>query len=160
MTLQSLSNSAQKVQDTLNAHGVPLQVVQLEASTRSAAEAAAAIGCEVKQICKSLIFMTAETHEPVLIIASGINRVDEKKIAALVNQPIKKADAAFVLEKTGFAIGGIPPVGHKEKINHIIIDKDLMTMAELWAAAGTPHAVFCLTPTQLVEITSGQIESI
>ncbi len=160
MTLQSLSNSAQKVQDALTQYDVPLKVVQLEASTRSAAEAAAAIGCEVKQICKSLVFMTTDTNEPVLVIASGSNRVDEKKIGALIKHPIKKADADFVLQKTGFAIGGIPPVGHKEKISHIIIDKDLMTMSELWAAAGTPHAVFCLTPAQLAEITGGLIDSI
>jgi len=158
--LQSLSGSARKVQDTLSAHGVELKVVKMAESTRTAVEAAAAIGCEVKQIAKSLIFKTADTQEPVLVIACGSNRIDEKKVSKIIAHPIEKANADFVMEKTGFAIGGIPPIGHKEKIQYILIDKDLLALSELWAAAGSPFAVFCLTPDQLVELTAGRVEAV
>jgi len=155
-----LNVKSKKIQNILDSQGVALKVINMAESTRTAAEAAASIGCEVKQIAKSLIFKTADTHEPVLVIASGTNRVDEKKISALISHLIKKADPDFVLEKTGFAIGGIPPLGHKETIKYIIIDKDLLELSELWAAAGTPFAVFRLTPSQLVDLTHGQVETI
>ncbi len=158
--LQSLSGSARKVQEALSDAGVELKVVKMAESTRTAVEAAASIGCEVKQIAKSLIFKTADTGEAVLVIASGTNRVDEKKVSALIGHPIKKADADFVFEKTGFAIGGIPPIGHKEKIEFIVIDQDLLALKEIWAAAGSPFAVFCLTPEQLAVLTKGQVSSI
>ena len=128
-------------------------------STRSAAEAAEAIGCTVEQIAKSLVFMTADTQEPVLVIASGPNRVNEATIGNLISHPVRKAHAAFVLEKTGFAIGGIPPVGHKVALI-ILIDEDLLKLSELWAAAGTPNAVFRLTPDELVKMTGGQVVSV
>src|ERR1700722_4254350 len=155
-----LNVKSQKIQDILDSHGVALKVVNMADSTRTAAEAAAAIGCEVKQIAKSLIFKTADTHEPVLVVACGSNRIDEKKVSKIIAHPIEKADADFVMEKTGFAIGGIPPIGHKEKIQYILIDKDLLALSELWAAAGSPFAVFCLTPGQLIELTAGQVESV
>jgi len=158
--LQSLTGSARKVQDTLTAHGVELKVVKVAESTRTAVEAAAAIGCEVKQIAKSLIFKTVDTTEAVLVVACGSNRIDEKKVSNIIGHPIGKANADFVMEKTGFAIGGIPPVGHKEKIPYVLIDKDLLELSEIWAAAGSPFAVFCLTPAQLVELTAGQVETV
>ncbi len=151
-----LSPSAQKVQDALDVLGIQLKVVELPDSTRSAAEAAQAIGCTVGQIAKSLIFRGVQTGRPVLVIASGANRVDEKKIGALAGEPIGKADADFVRQRTGFAIGGVPPVGHAEPLQ-TFIDQDLLQYSEIWAAAGTPHAVFRLAPQDLVKATQGEI---
>ena len=153
---ESLSASARKVQQALEAHGVALQVVELPDSTRSAAEAAQAIGCTVAQIVKSLLFKTKKTGRPVLVLASGVNRVDEKKLRGLVGEKIGKADAAFVREQTGFAIGGVPPLGHTKPLTPFI-DADLLQHDQLWAAAGTPHAVFALTPDDLQTITAGQV---
>jgi prolyl-tRNA editing enzyme YbaK/EbsC (Cys-tRNA(Pro) deacylase) len=136
-----------------------LQVFELPASTRSAAEAAAAIGCRGGQIAKSLIFAAKVSQRPILVIASGPNRVDEKKIAALVGENIAKADADFVRQHTGFAIGGVPPVGHKETIL-TFIDQDLLDYDQIWAAAGTPNAVFRLTSDELVRGTGGQVVAV
>ncbi|MFN2235134.1 MAG: YbaK/EbsC family protein [Anaerolineales bacterium] len=136
--------------------GLTLQVVELPDSTRSAAEAAEAIGCSVGQIAKSLIFKTRNREEPILVIASGPNRVDEKKIGALVGERISKPDADFVRQHTGFSIGGVPPVGLKQPIT-TFIDEDLLAFDEIWAAAGTPNAVFCLTGDDMVRATGGQV---
>ena len=152
----SLSASAQRVQEALMKLGLTLQVVELPDSTRSAAEAAEAIGCSVGQIAKSLIFKTRNSEEPVLVIASGPNRVNEKKIGALVGKMITKPDADFVRQKTGFVIGGVPPVGHIQPIT-TFIDEDLLAFDEIWAAAGTPNAVFRLTGNDLVRATGGQV---
>ena len=146
------SPSALKVQATL---GDKFDVLEFDASTRTAADAAAAIGCEVAQIAKSLIFRGGTSGRAVLIIASGVDRVDEKKAAAAVGEPIGRADADFVREATGFAIGGVPPVGHKTK-SIVLIEESLMQLDEIWAAAGTPNAVFRLTPTDLVQLTDGR----
>ena len=154
-----LSASAQKVQQALNAFGLPLQVLELPASTRSVVEAAQAIGCRVEQIAKSLIFRSSQSGRPVLVIASGPNRVNEKKIGELLGEPIGKADADFVRQRTGFAIGGVPPVGNAEPLE-TFIDEDLLKLDEIWAAAGTPNAVFRLTPLDLVHITSGKVAAI
>jgi prolyl-tRNA editing enzyme YbaK/EbsC (Cys-tRNA(Pro) deacylase) len=133
-----------------------LQVVEMPDTTRSAAEAAEAIGCSVGQIAKSLVFKTRNCQEPVLVIASGANRVDEKKVGALLGEEISKADADFVRQKTGFAIGGVPPVGHNQPIT-TFIDQDVLVFDEIWAAAGTPNAVFRLTGDDLVRATGGQV---
>jgi Cys-tRNA(Pro) deacylase len=146
------SPSAIRVQTAL---GDRFQVLEFDASTRTAADAAAAIGCEVAQIAKSLIFRGARSGRAVLIIASGVDRVDEKKAAAAVGEPIGRADADFVREATGFAIGGVPPVGHKTK-SIVLIEESLIQLDEIWAAAGTPNAVFRLTPTDLVQLTDGR----
>lgn len=151
-----LSSSAQRVQDALNAIGIKIQVVELPASTRTSAEAAEAVGCQVGQIAKSLIFKTQISERPVLVIASGVNRVSEARLAALIGEPIAKADADFVREHTGFAIGGVPPIGHLKRIQ-TFIDEDLRGYQEIWAAAGTPHAVFRLTPQELITLTGGQV---
>jgi len=148
---QVLAKSAQSVQQTLAEKGLPFKVVELSESTRTANDAAATIGCEVAQIVKSLIFKTKDSHKPVLILASGPNRVNEKII---------KADADFTREVTGFAIGGIPPVAHKELIDLIFIDEDLLKFEEVWAAAGTPNAVFKLKGKDLIEMTNGKVISI
>ena len=146
------SPSALKVQSVL---GDRFQVLEFEASTRTAADAAAAIGCEVAQIAKSLIFRGANSSRAILIVASGVDRVDEKKATLAVGEPITRADADFVREATGFAIGGVPPVGHKTK-PVVLIEESLMQLDEIWAAAGTPNAVFRLTPADLVELTGGR----
>jgi prolyl-tRNA editing enzyme YbaK/EbsC (Cys-tRNA(Pro) deacylase) len=154
--MNELSPSAQRVQNALDTFGVELQVVEMPNSTRTSAEAAAAVGCTVGQIAKSLIFRGKESARPLLVIASGSNRVDEKKIAAIFGEKIEKPDADYVRTRTGFVIGGVPPVGHAEQLA-ILIDADLLQYEEIWAAAGTPNAVFRLTPQQLVEITRGEV---
>jgi len=151
-----LSPSAQRVQDALARLGLTLQVVELPDSTRTAVEAAQAIGCQVGQIVKSLVFKGKRSERPVLVAASGSNRVDECKIEALISEPLGKADAEFVRQRTGFVIGGVPPVGHSEQLE-TFIDQDLLQYDEIWAAAGTPHAVFRLTPADLVRITGGRV---
>ena len=152
----SLHASAQRVQDALTKIGLELQVVELPASTRSAAEAADAIGCTVGQIAKSLIFKAKVSGNPILVIASGDNRVNTKRIGELLGEEIGKADADFVRQQTGFAIGGVPPIGHR-KATITFIDEDLLGFDEIWAAAGTPHAVFRLTGNELVRATKGQV---
>lgn len=152
----TLSSSAQKVQKALHVIGVACKVVELPATTRSAKDAAQAIGCQVGQIVKSLIFQGKQTRQPYLFLVSGANRVNEKKLSALLPEPIEKANADFVREKTGFAIGGVPPIGHHEPMS-TFIDQALFDYDEIWAAAGTPHAVFRLTPGDLKQITAGQI---
>ena len=150
------SPSALKVQAAL---GDRFQALEFDASTRTAADAAAAIGCTVAEIAKSLVFRAGPTGRPVLVIASGDKRVDEKKVAAAIGEPIARADAEFVRAATGYAIGGVPPVGHA--IQPIaLIDETLMAFTEIWAAAGTPNAVFRLTPSDLVELTGGRIAAV
>jgi prolyl-tRNA editing enzyme YbaK/EbsC (Cys-tRNA(Pro) deacylase) len=158
-TPNSLSPSAQKVQNALRAQGLDLVVVELPGSTRTAAEAAQAVGCQVGQIVKSLVFKGKRSERPILVIASGINRVNEKKIEALISEPLGKADADFVRQHTGFAIGGVPPVGHDEALL-TYIDADLLQYDRVWAAAGTPHAVFELDPATLKTMTGGEIVQI
>jgi prolyl-tRNA editing enzyme YbaK/EbsC (Cys-tRNA(Pro) deacylase) len=157
---ESLTKSAQSVQTALNQKGLECKVVELSDSTRTAQDAASAIGCDVAQIVKSLIFKTKVTHKPVLILASGPNRVSEKVIESYLNEKITKADADFVRQVTGFAIGGIPPIGHKQRIDFIFIDEDLLKFSSVWAAAGTPNAVFNLQSKDLLEMTNGKIVSI
>ena len=154
-----LTAAARRVQDALKALGVACQVVELPASTRSAAEAAQTIGCRVEQIAKSLVFRGQSTNRPILAIVSGANRVDEERLAALVAEPVAKADADYVRERTGYAIGGVPPVGHVESLV-CVIDEDLLKHEQIWAAAGTPRAVFRLTPADLQRVTAGRVASV
>jgi prolyl-tRNA editing enzyme YbaK/EbsC (Cys-tRNA(Pro) deacylase) len=139
--------------------GLTLAVVELPGSTRTAVEAAQAVGCELGQIVKSLVFKGKRSERPILVIASGTNRVNEKAIEALIGEPLGKADADFVRQRTGFVIGGVPPVGHAERLE-AFIDRDLLQYAEVWAAAGTPNAVFRLDPADLVKMTAGQVVDI
>jgi prolyl-tRNA editing enzyme YbaK/EbsC (Cys-tRNA(Pro) deacylase) len=131
-------------------------VLEFDTSTRTAADAAAAIGCSIGQIAKSLVFRTGESKRPVLVVTSGSNRVDERRVAVLVGEPIERASAEFVRACTGFAIGGVPPIGHKMR-PITLIDPVLTTYTEIWAAAGTPQAVFRLTPSELVTLTGGRV---
>jgi prolyl-tRNA editing enzyme YbaK/EbsC (Cys-tRNA(Pro) deacylase) len=155
----SLSASAQRVQDALAALGLPCRVVELPGSTRTAQEAAEAVGCSVAQIVKTLVFRGAQTGKPILVVASGANRVNEARLGELAGEPIAKADAAFVREQTGFAIGGVAPLGHPRPIE-TYIDADLLQHAEVWAAAGTPNAVFALSPADLQTIAGGSVTRI
>lgn len=150
-----LKPSARKVQDALASAGFQNQVVELPDSTRSAAEAAAAVGCAVAQIAKSLVFRAA-SGRAVLVIASGVHRVDEKRLAAELGEPIGRADAELVRAETGFAIGGVPPIGHAKELV-TLVDEALLAHAEIWAAAGHPNAVFRLTPAELVSMTRGRV---
>jgi prolyl-tRNA editing enzyme YbaK/EbsC (Cys-tRNA(Pro) deacylase) len=153
---EKLSSSAQRVQDALQAFGLTCRVVEMPQTTRTAEDAARAVGCTVGQIVKSLIFRGKQSGKPILVATSGANRVDEKKIAALIGESIGKADAEFVRENTGFAIGGVPPMGHVQHVT-VLLDEDLMQYKEIWAAAGTPRAVFKLTPDDLQKITDGKV---
>ncbi len=152
----ALKQSAQKVQDALAAAGFSNRVLELPDSTRSAAEAAAALGCTVGQIAKSLVFRGRASGRAVLVIASGAHRVDEARLAAEVGEGIEKADAELVRAKTGFAIGGVPPVGHAGELV-TLVDEALLGHGEIWAAAGHPKAVFRLTPAELVAMTRGRV---
>lgn len=155
----SLSPSARRVQAALDGLGLELQVVELPGSTRTAREAAEAIGCSVAQIVKSLIFKMAETGSPLLVIASGANRVSETRVTGIIGEAITRASPDFVRRETGFAIGGVPPVGHIKPLQ-TLIDEDLLQQDIIWAAAGTPHAVFRLTPQDLVRLCGDAIVSV
>jgi prolyl-tRNA editing enzyme YbaK/EbsC (Cys-tRNA(Pro) deacylase) len=135
------------------------EVVELERTARSAAEAADALGVRVEQIVKSLVFRGTRTGRPVLVLAGGANRVDERRISDLFSEPVGMADATYVREKTGFSIGGVPPVGHAERPT-TFVDEDLLREEEVWAAAGHTHAVFGLEPAELVRITGGRVAGI
>ena len=137
-----------------NLLGDAFEVLEFDESTRTAEDAAAAIGCTVAQIAKSLLFRTKEDNRPVLVVASGTNRVDEKKVGRLLAMTIRRADADFVRDATGFAIGGVPPVGHRQA-PLVLLDDDLQQHDEIWASGGTPNAVFKLTPAQLAALTGG-----
>ncbi|MBW8003908.1 MAG: YbaK/EbsC family protein [Planctomycetes bacterium] len=156
---KELSASAQKVQNVLETHGFNCQVIELPDNTRSAKEAAQAIRCRVEQIAKSLVFKGKHTNKPILVVASGSNRVNERKLSEHVSEPVEKADADFIRDRTGFAIGGVPPIGHLERLE-TFIDEDLLQHEKIWAAAGNPYAVFKLTPDDLKKMTDGQVISV
>ncbi len=138
-----------------NVLGPSFAVVEFDASTRTSAEAAAAIGCTVAQIAKSIIFKTAQGAKPVLVVASGTNRVDDKKVSALLGEKVKSADADYVKATTGFEIGGVPPVGHLMQPT-VLLDQDLKQFDAIWAAGGAGNAVFKLTWDDLVRLTGGR----
>ena len=144
------------MQRALAVAGITVRVVTLPGSTRTATDAAAAIGCRVEQIAKSLVFRRADSGDPVLIIASGTNGVDEQLVSSHLNTEVTKADADFVRSTTGFAIGGVPPLGHDVPLE-TLIDRDLLRLDTIWAAAGTPHAVFSINPNELVRATHGRV---
>lgn len=155
----SLSPSAQKVQDALRARGFDYQVVEFEQTTRTSAEAAAAVGCAVGQIAKSIVFRGKRSQQAILVIASGANRVNEKRLRDLVGEPVEKPDADYVRMQTGFAIGGVPPLGHSQALR-VLVDNDLLQYAEIWAAAGTPNAVFRLDPADLMALSAGELAQV
>lgn len=151
-----LSPNAQKVQDALSALGFSYRVIELAKPTRSAADAARAVGCDIGQIAKSLVFNGVQSGKPILVIASGANQVNEWRVGVLIKEPLEKATAAFVREHTGFSVGGVPPIGHVKPVE-TFIDEDLLKHQTIWAAAGTPNAVVSLVPADLVTMTGGRV---
>jgi Cys-tRNA(Pro) deacylase len=153
-----LSPSVKKVQTALHALRLEFHVKEFPQGTRTAQDAANAIGCSIGQIVKSLIFKTSN-EKGVLILTSGANRIDEKKVAEIIGESIYKANADFVRAKTGFVIGGVPPLGHSEKMT-CVIDEDLLRYSEIWAAAGTPNTVFRLRPKDLLKMNDGVVSCV
>lgn len=151
VTAPSASSSRQRVERALHALGMPADIVEFGTSTRTSAEAAVAIGCEVAQIAKSVVFRGKTTDRCIIVIASGADRVDEKKLHAELGEKVARADAAFVRERTGFAIGGVAPVGHIGEVS-VLVDRALWSLDPIWAAAGTPNAVFRLSADDLHRI--------
>ena len=154
-----LSPSAQKIQALLNSLGYNYTVIEHTESTRTAQEAADRAGCELGQIVKSLIFRGKTSGKPILVLTSGVNRVDEKRISGYAGEPISRADADFVRTVTGYAIGGVPPIGHNEKME-TYLDEDFLQYKMVWAAAGTPNAIFELTIADLQKMTEGKITQV
>ena len=152
----TLSLTAQKIQDALRALGYDYTVIEHAESTRTAQEAADRAGCELGQIVKSLIFRGKTSGKPILVLTSGANRVDEKRIAAYAGEPIGRADADFVRAATGFAIGGVPPIGHAQKME-TYLDEDFLQHQTIWAAAGMPNAIFELRTEDLQRMTGGKV---
>lgn len=150
-----LNESAKRVQDFLLTKGFSFEVKELKGSTRTAQEAADSVGCPVGQIAKSLIFKNKETGLPVLVIASGSNRVDLAKIENETGLKLGKADGNYVKERVGYAIGGVPPAGHNEPLE-TILDPDLKQYETIWAAAGTPYALFQMKSADLEPLTNGK----
>lgn len=150
----SLSRNSAKVQAYLDQFGLKLEVQELSQSTRTAQDAADAVGCELGQIVKSLVFRTGTS--PLLFLVSGKNQLNVKKVANLLGKDITKADADFVKEKTGFVIGGVPPVALSSPIV-TFIDEDLLKYDDVWAAAGTPHAIFQIKSNDLARLTGGKV---
>jgi len=153
------SPSVLRVQDALRALGRGHEIVDLGKSARTAADAAREVGCQVDQIVKSLVFRLRGSGQALLVVTSGAHRVDEQKVAALVGEPIERADADFVRAETGFAIGGVAPLGHAKPIL-TLIDEHLLRWDAIWAAAGHPNTVFRLTPDDLVTMTGGRIVAV
>ena len=148
--MSQLKPAAQRVQAALQQMGLDAQVRHMPASTRTAQEAANACGCQVGQIVKSLIYRGTGSGKPYLLLVSGANRVDEKVAADQIGEPLGRADAQFVRQATGFAIGGIPPLGHTTPVT-TFIDEALLNYEVVWAAAGTPDAVFPIAPGRLAQ---------
>jgi len=150
-----LPESAQRVAQLLQTLGHDKSVVMLKASGKTSAEAALGLGCTVAEIAKSIVFRRVSDNAAVMVIASGADRIDESKVTAIVGE-IARADAKFVKERTGYAIGGVCPIGQLEK-PVVLIDRNLLPLSSVWVAAGHPHAVFNLTPTQLQAMTSAPV---
>ena len=154
--MAELPASARRVADALAAAGVTTTIVVFEHAVPTSAAAASAVGCDVGQIAKSLVFRLRKSGRPLLVIASGANRVDEARVSTLVGEPIGRADADFVRAHTGFAIGGVAPLGHPAPLT-TLIDEDLLSWDAIWAAGGHPHTVFRVTPDELVRIAGGRV---
>ena len=151
-----LPRSARRVRAALIELELPADIVRLADSTRTAPEAAAAVGCELGAIVKSLVMRGVNSHAPVLALVSGDNRADVTLIEAAVDEPVERPDAQYVREVTGYAIGGIPPVGHPDPVR-TLMDEDLLRFETVWAAAGHPHAVFPIAPADLAKATGAQV---
>ena len=151
--------SAERFRVAMQARGFVIDIIELPDSARTAPEAAQAVGCAVAQIVKSIIFRGIDSDCPILVVASGANRVNEGVLSELVGETVAKADAEFTRRHTGFAIGGVPPSGHPQPLR-TIVDRDLLQHEQIWAAAGTPHVLFKLTPAELQAMTGGTVAAI
>lgn len=147
--------TALRTAQLLHDAGVDARVVEFEQPTRTSAEAAVAIGCSVAEIAKSIVFRGGDSGRAIVVVASGDNRVSEAKVAASVGEPLLRADAEFVRAATGYAIGGVAPIGHAQPVK-LLLDADLRRFAIVWAAAGTPYSVFPVTPDQLRALTGAE----
>lgn len=154
-----LKRSARRIQEAIVGAGHDFQVREFPEGARTSEQAARAVGCALGQIAKSMVFRARETGRSVLVVASGDNRVDEKAVGRMLGEKIERADPAFVREKTGFAIGGVPPLGHREQ-PVVFLDSDLLNHETIWAAAGTPNAVFALAPADLPSLTGGRFVAV
>jgi Cys-tRNA(Pro) deacylase len=152
-----MSSATERVEAALRERGIEPAIKTFDASTRTAEDAAAAIGTSVPRIVKSLVFLADD--QAVLVLVSGSNRVDTERLGRLLRRRILRADPERVQRETGFAIGGIPPIGHSTRLP-TYIDADLLQFDEVWAAAGTAHAVFPISPDELVEITGAAVVDI
>jgi prolyl-tRNA editing enzyme YbaK/EbsC (Cys-tRNA(Pro) deacylase) len=154
--MSELKPAPRRVQEAADELGLAVQIVEMAQSTRTAEEAATACGCAVGQIIKSLVFRGRESGKPILLLVSGANRVDQAGVAEVIGEALDRPDAAFVREVTGFAIGGIPPFGHAQLLP-TWIDQDLLQYATVWAAAGSPEAVFEVEPRRLAEAIGAKV---
>ncbi len=155
----AFGGSVARVEAALVERGLENRILEVPASARTAPEAAAAIGCSVAQIAKSLVFRGAQSGSAILVVASGSNRVDEARLASMLGEAVARPDAAFVRAATGFAIGGVPPLAHATKLR-TVLDRDLLALDPIWAAAGAPHAVFRLSAQELLAITGGEVADV
>lgn len=144
------------MQDAIAARGLANRVLELDFPVKTAQAAADALGCNATQIVKSLVFQGTSSGRPYLVVASGANRIDTGALATLVGEPVAMGPPKFVRQVTGFAIGGIPPLGHAEPID-VVIDEDLFAIGDLWAAAGHPNSMFPLTASELATLTGGRV---
>ena len=151
-----MGTSAAKVQRALQERGLTVNVREMAETTRTASDAARAIGCDVNRIVKSLVFRGSATGKPAIFLVSGGNRLDETVAATAVGESLERASPDFVRQVTGFAIGGVPPLGHPQQIP-VWMDKDLLSHTSVWAAAGTPFAVFEIEPTELQRVTDAMV---
>jgi prolyl-tRNA editing enzyme YbaK/EbsC (Cys-tRNA(Pro) deacylase) len=148
--------STDRVRAAAAAAGLPIEIREMPASTRTAEEAAAACGTSVAQIVKSLVFRKAQSGEPVLLLVSGKNRVDQTAVAAVVGEPLERVDADVVRSVTGFSIGGVSPLGSLTPLP-TFMDADLLAFDTVWAAAGAPHAIFSADPAALAEAAGARV---
>ena len=156
---EPLHAAARRIRNLLSERGFDCTVVEFAETTRTSAEAAEQVGCGVGQIAKSLVFRAKPSGRAVLVVASGANRVSEAKLERLLGEPVRMGPPKFVREVTGYAIGGIPPLGHAQKLD-TIVDAHLLALEKLWAAAGHPNSLFPLTPDELVMMTGGRVAEV
>jgi len=154
--MSELKPAPRRVHEAADRLGLVVRVVEMAQSTRTAEEAAAACGCAVGQIIKSLVFRGKQSGKPVLLLVSGSNRVDQKGVAASIGEALDRPDAAFVREVTCLAIGGFPPIGHAQPMP-TWIDRDLLQYPTVWAAAGSPEAVFEVDPRRLADVIGAKV---
>ncbi|HTR96628.1 MAG TPA: YbaK/EbsC family protein [Candidatus Acidoferrales bacterium] len=154
-----LSDAALRVQDALRAAGFTNTVLELAEPVKTAQAAADAVGCSVAQIVKSLVFRGETSGRALLVVASGARRVDTERLAVLAGESVAMGDPRFVRAATGFAIGGIPPLGHAQPLT-VFVDSSLLALDSLWAAAGHPNSLFPLTPDELCRMTGGRVADV